>query len=181
MELAILGAPSVEPAPTKVPRYTPPQIRPTPSPSNILNSTDIATTMERRSASRNPGHPLNYTVDNTAGPAPGSPTRTVKRELTTPAPVSLTLASSVAQSLSSYEHLIAERRHRSVFTSLAERCPVFKDVPNTSVAPTLVELARDAPCVLSRFIGRCLRLTLLSLRLVVFLCISLRLSRSQRL
>lgn len=140
-----------------------------------------ALTMERRSASRNPGHPLNSIVDNTAGPPPGSPTRTVKRELTTPAPVPLTLASSVAQSLSSYEHLIAERRHRSVFTSLAERCPVFKDVPNTSVAPTLVELARDAPCVFSWFIRRCPRLTLVSLQLVAFLCISLRLSTLQRL
>ncbi|KAG9050797.1 hypothetical protein FS837_002353 [Tulasnella sp. UAMH 9824] len=103
--------------------------------------------MERRSASRNPGHQLNNIADNKADPVPSSPTRPIKRELTTPAPVTHTLASSVAQSLSSYEHLIAERRHRSVFTSLAERCPVFKDVPNTSLAPTLVELARDAPGV----------------------------------
>ncbi|KAG8995687.1 hypothetical protein FRB90_000123, partial [Tulasnella sp. 427] len=104
--------------------------------------------MERRSASRKPVllQPQNNHATPNVGASHSSPTK-VKREFATPTPIHPGLASSVAQSLSSFDQLLTERRHRSALASLVERCPIFKEVPNTSVAPTLVQLAKDAPGV----------------------------------
>ena len=76
------------------------------------------------------------------GPSNDNPA--IKREVATPSIVPPGLASSIAQSLNQYDQAIMERRHKSVLSTVADRCPIFKDVPNTYTPPTLQELPLDS-------------------------------------